>query len=56
MLVGAPVVKIKFRIRNEARWAAAPPADRFGGPGRGRDGTGVGPAGRGPAGRGAGYP
>ena len=53
-LSGTPVVKIKFRIRNEARWAAAPPADWFGGPAAGRDGAGVGPAGRGPARRGAG--
>ena len=52
-LLGAPVAKIKFRIRNEARRAAAPPADRFGGPAPGREGTGAGPAGRGPAWRGA---
>ena len=53
-LLSAPVVKIKFRIRNEARCTAAPPAHRSGGPGARRDGAGVGPAGRGPARRGAG--
>jgi hypothetical protein len=53
-LPGPPVVKIKFRIRNEARCAVAPPSDRFGNRAPRRDGAGVGPTRRGPARRGAG--
>jgi hypothetical protein len=56
VLVATLVVTIKFRIRNEARGAAAPPAGRFGGPAAGREGAGVNPGRPGPARRGAGHP